>query len=163
MKCKSAINRIAEPFVEQCKIVQNVKIVIRNAQVAGSSPVTSSIYVRQKRYYARKRLDRATCGHISCSKSEMHFRRYFLRENGLEPPCIKFSYEILCTLHNLPANTENGTRRLFYFRRKLQKRFLVGVNPYHVEKITIYLYSMHKSPVAASVFPNASRRLFLFP
>ena len=108
-------------------------------------------------------LTKPLAGIISCPNSEMHFRRYFLRENGLEPPCIKFSYGILCTLHNQPANAENGTRRLFYFRRKIQKRFSVGLNPYRVEKITIYLYSMHKSPVAALVLPNASRRLFLFP
>lgn len=101
---------------------------------AGSSPVRRTIYVRQKRYYARKRLDKATCGHISCPKSEMHFHRYFLRENGLEPPCIKYSYGILCTLHNQPANAENGTRRLFLFPPKNTKKIFGRFEPLSCRK-----------------------------
>ena len=39
------IYRITAPLIEYCKKLQNVKITIRNAQVAGSSPIASSIEI----------------------------------------------------------------------------------------------------------------------
>lgn len=42
VKRKIPIYRITAPLIEYCKILQNCKITIRNAQVVGSSPIPSS-------------------------------------------------------------------------------------------------------------------------
>ena len=64
----------------------------------------------------------------------MHFRRYFLRENGLEPSFIKYSYGILGTLHNKSANVENGTRRIFLFSPKNIKKIYGRFEPLSCRK-----------------------------
>ena len=94
----------------------------------GSSPISRTIFSLWKRYYARKRLDKATCGHISLQKSKIRIRRYFLKEKGFEPPCIKYFLSNLFTMRNQPARAVKGNRRLFLFFANWTKKIFRGMN-----------------------------------
>ena len=63
-----------------------------------------------KRYYARKRLDRAACGHKSCEKRNLSAVDIFDTKVDLNPPPTKFSWLKLDILTKLPVNNFSFAR-----------------------------------------------------
>ena len=92
---------------------------VRDAEVARSNLVASTILMWRKRYYAHKRLCKAICGHKSCEKQKSQSVDIFDTKMDSNHPPTKFSSLFLYKSHKAPTSdflqSGNKSQVLFYW------------------------------------------------